>query len=184
MKKIKIKTTVLNVELNRVDFDILLDDDIYDFLKDKVIRVCKTASKVYVCFKDNNRLIRLSRYILNLKDRGLYIRHKDNDVFNCLRGNLYTESRSNLNRFRSVNKYRGIRKHLLVSGRERYSAIVWLNGRYIQVATYNDEKTAAMKYDAATKFLEMKTHINIVNESTLLTDEEKTRLRGKSNEDC
>jgi len=177
MKKIRIKTMVLYAETGKDEHDILIDDDIYQKYINCNIGVNKESSKPYVVVRGNGKTRTLSRLILEVADRKMYVRHKDGNPFNCLKENLYVTTRSDINRYRDYGtKLRGVKEKINARGFKRYSVIIWINGRHHTIGLYRDKETAGRKYDAARDYFSIDGTKNFPKEKNFLTEEEVERI--------
>jgi hypothetical protein len=79
---------------------IQIDEDIWNKIKDIYkLRIMNNSGNLYVVIEKKCRIIKtLPRYILGLNQRNIYAKHKDGDYLNCLKSNLETISRAELNK--------------------------------------------------------------------------------------
>jgi hypothetical protein len=99
--------------------------------------------------RENRRLIRLHRFVLDLPD-GVRVDHENGDRLDCRKSNLRpaTHAQNNLNRpgvSGGTSQYKGVHKP---TGRNRWVARIKKDGRHYDIGTFGDEVSAARAYDA------------------------------------
>jgi hypothetical protein len=137
--------------------DVLLDEDIFIFLKDT--RIFCSYGRIFVW--RNKKKYALARIILNAPS-GLEAEHKDRNIHNNLRENLRlaTPQQNTCNRKMSTNTtgYKGISK----SGHKWRARIVH-KGKGLCLGAYDTKEQAAQAYnDAALKLNGEFAYLNIL----------------------
>lgn len=126
--------------INIENKELKMDDDIYEFLKDKFIEA-----------QCGYPILRLHRmFNIHTKERP-FIDHINGDIFDIRRSNLrpvnYYENNCNRRGAKiSTSKYKGVN---FGKKSKCYTAKIFINGSELFLGRYNNEKEAAFAYDIA-----------------------------------
>jgi hypothetical protein len=162
--------------------DIIIDNDIYDKIKDEyIISVASELGKLYVnifkyglSFGENGIECKkaLARYVLNIDSYKNAPYYKDGNYLNCQRSNLEIRRLSDIQRLKYKNnkKYKGVHKN---RGGHTYLAWAYNNRIKYYIGSYKTDLEAALKVDAAYRYLKALNIPNIPNKKVRLTKKEK-----------
>jgi hypothetical protein len=136
-------------------FEVLVDDDIYEFASQYVWRFDKDGYVLRTGNKDGKRTrLYLHKMVLPSKE-GLYVDHINRNKLDNRRENLryatYSQSGANKSKLEgSTSQYKGVYKHPVnVKGKtyEYWVAKVKKDGKVLFKKTFKDEIEAAKAYD-------------------------------------
>lgn len=148
MRKILVNSALHGVK------EILLDDDVYEELKNFTWCVQKQGNKFYAMRKHNRtKTIIMHRSIMNVIDRNVYVDHIDGNGLNNQRNNLRLSTHSeNLCNRPSVKNSKSIYKGVAwVSSHKKWRASIQANKVQKVLGYFNNEIEAAKAYDAVVK---------------------------------
>lgn len=134
---------------------ILVDHDVVDFLRDYSLAFQrnKTTAFIQAASRDRSLNIRLARLIMRPLP-GQVVDHINGDPLDNRRDNLRVVSSQANSQNRAkvsmacTSRYKGVSR---LGGRWR--AVIYLNGRQINLGTHQNEKGAAIAYDDAARGL-------------------------------
>lgn len=142
------------IKLSNSNLTFSIDDSLYDKVNNHTWYLEKSRSKSYPRTRINNKLIRLHRFILDLKDSKIHVDHINGDTLNNTIENLRICSNSeNLRSVGKMNKkcsskYKGV---VLVKANKHKKWAAVISNKYYK--TFTSELEAAKAYDIAARAL-------------------------------
>jgi len=148
MKEIKLSQQGKKKSLHLVT---LVDDEDYEQLNTFRWYAQKSLNSFYAVRREARKYIFMHRQLLNIADSKILVDHKDRNGLNNQRSNLRTATKSQncANRFSkpgTTSEYLGIYYN---KSRNKWTAQIKVNGKTIALGRFNNEKDAALKYNAA-----------------------------------
>ena len=152
------------IELTQGKF-AMVDDDDFERVSQYKWQLTKGNSTFYGTRTVKRKNIYLHRFILDVKDRNIFVDHKDHDGLNNMRSNLrLCNARQNCaNRLKSIglsSKFKGVTWD---KKRRKWKSKIKINYKTINLGCFNTEIEAAISYNNAARlhFGEF-AHLNII----------------------
>lgn len=137
-----------------------VDDDDYEWLNQWKWHVQLANNKYYVVgYLEKDKYQYMHRVIMGIKDKNIFIDHKDKNPLNNQRDNLRiaTRSENNINRIKysGISKYKGVNIQINRRGDKVYTywIAVCTKDKKIYKKSFKEEKEAALWYNQKAKEL-------------------------------
>ena len=147
-KEIKLSNNAKRVQVDEADFDILNGFD-WKATKDR-------RGVLYATTRIGKKRVSMHRMVMGFPE--LIVDHIDGDGLNNTRDNLrcVTQSQNMANSRRhhdGTSKYKGVTYDAQGKTKNKWRAVICVNGKRHRLGRYATEKAAALAYDAAARKL-------------------------------
>ena len=161
---------------------VLMEDDVYESIKRRggSIYQGSGAHNNYIYINWNKvKSESLARFTLGLTqyDNTLIVYHKDGDIYNCLRENIYSDKKTKMYNDRGPTagrKYKGI--SVRDNGKKFYVTLPFEEGKIYNSIPFTDDALAAMQYDSVLDFVNRPGYRNFSEEKIDILPELKEHL--------
>lgn len=139
------------MKIQNLKYELLIDDEDYQIIKEHKIGFEKCANKIYARFSKNKTDYRLHRFLANPPD-GYCVDHINGNTLDNRRSNLRicTKSENNFNKsIQCDNKtgYKGVTFDAQTTSKNKYRLEFWYKNKRILRKRFGSPIEAAKEYD-------------------------------------